>query len=59
MTINDANEIRYLYRTNQITREEAKERIKPFEEYFNVKSKEIAKKYKQRPKLFSFSSFMR
>lgn len=59
MTINDALQVRFLYLTQQITREEAKRQIKPYEEFFNAKSKELAKKYNQRPKLFSFSNFMR
>lgn len=59
MTIYEANEIKALYKMNMITRKEAKERIKPYEEHFNTKSKELAKKYNQKPKLFSFVSFMR
>lgn len=55
----EALEIRYLYRKGKITITEAKERIKPFEKFFNNKSKEIAANYNQKPKLFNFYSFMR
>ena len=54
-----AEEVRLLYRTNQITREDAVLRLKPYEAYFNALSKEIAKKYNQKPYKFNFNSFMR
>lgn len=55
----NALETKALYKANEITREEAKKRLKEFEQYFNAKSKEIANKYGLKPKLFSFNSFMR
>ncbi|WP_136498825.1 hypothetical protein [Enterococcus faecalis] len=54
-----AENARSLYRSNLITREEAKERIEPFIEAYNKKSKEIAKKFNQKPKTISFVSFLR
>ena len=56
---NKAIETKRLYNTGVITRKEAKEMIKYYEEYYNQKSIEIAKKYNQRPSKFSFNSFMR
>ena len=56
---NMAQEVRYLYRTNQITAEEAKLRLKPYESYYNALSKELAKKYNQKPHEFNFAAFMR
>lgn len=57
--LQDALETRVLYRLGKITQEEAKKRIAPYAELFNSKSRELAKKYGQRPKLFSFAGFMR
>lgn len=54
-----AENARSLYRSNLITREEAKERIEPFIEAYNKKSKEIAKKFNQKPKTISIISFLR
>ena len=54
-----AENARSLYRSNLITREEAKERIEPFIEAYNKKSIEIAKKFNQKPKTISFVSFLR
>jgi hypothetical protein len=48
-----------LYRRGLISREEAKEQIKPYEDYYNGKVVEIAKKYNRKPVKFSFASFMR
>lgn len=50
---------RSLYRAGQITRTEVKEAVAPYEEAFNSKSRELAKKYGQRPRLFSLTSFLR
>lgn len=47
------------YRANIITREEAKEQIMPYIDAVNARSKELAKKYNQRPKLVNFSSYVR
>lgn len=54
-----AREARILYNTGVISREEAKEMIKPYAEAFNKKSAEIAAKYNLKPKKFSFISFVR
>ena len=59
MLIEEANKIRNQYRIGQITRDEAKLAIRPFELLFNKRSIEIAKKYGQISKKFSFNSFMR
>ena len=45
MTINDALQVRFLYLTQQITREEAKRQIKPYEEFFNAKSSRPSRFY--------------
>lgn len=50
---------RALYRTGQISRNEAVEMVAPYINAFNAKSKEIAKKYGQRPKLINFAGFVR
>lgn len=47
------------YRANIITREEAKEQIMPYIDAVNARSKELAKKYNQKPKLVNFSSYVR
>ena len=54
-----ALETKTLYRKGIISREEAKERIKPYEDFYNKKVVELAKKYNQKPVKFNFSSFMR
>ena len=48
-----------LYKTGQISRNEAVEMVAPYINAFNAKSKEISKKYNQRAKLISFATFMR
>ena len=48
-----------MYRLGAITREEAAERIKPYADAFNAKSKEIAKKYHQKPGRFSLAAYLR
>lgn len=50
---------RMLYRSGNATMEEAKELVMPYINLFNKRSKEIAKKYNQRPKFISFNSFCR
>ena len=50
---------RSLYRGGQISRIEAEEEIRPYAEAFNAKSRELAKKYGQRPRLFSITSYLR
>lgn len=54
-----AMEARALYNTGIITQEEARRRVRPYEMRFNEKSRELARKYQQKPKLFSFAAFMR
>lgn len=54
-----ADKARILYKKNFITREEAIAEIKPYIEVFNKKSKAIAKKYNQRPKLLNIASYLR
>lgn len=56
---NKAFETRILYRNGKISIEEAKKELKEYEKHFNEKSIELAKKYNQKPKKFSFNSFMR
>lgn len=55
----NADKARMLYRGNIISRKEAIKDIQPFIESYNTKSKEIAKKYNQRPKTISVISFLR
>ena len=54
-----AFEARKLYKMGYITREEAKALTAEYAEIFNRKSRELARKYGQKPKLFSFAAFMR
>ena len=54
-----AIETRALYRAGAISRKEARERIIPYEEYYNKKVVEIARKYHQKPNRFNFNAFMR
>lgn len=56
---NQAEEARFLYRTNQITLEEAKKRIQPYAEKFNEKSKELAKKYHVKAQRFPMLAYLR
>ena len=55
----EAEATRALYKAGRISHEEAKRRIGPYAEAFNEKSRELARKYNQRAKLFSFASYMR
>lgn len=54
-----AEEYRFLYQTNQISREIAKDNIVPYIDAINKKAKEIAKKYNQKPKEVTFITFIR
>lgn len=47
------------YRLGNITRSEALAMMDEYISEFNVKARELAKKYKQRPRLFNFASFVR
>lgn len=48
-----------LLRVNEISYDEAKKRIMPYINKYNEVSKEKAKKFKVRPLILSFSSFIR
>lgn len=50
---------RDMYKMGVIEREEAKEKVTPYIEMFNKKSKEIAKKYNQKPRTISFAQYCR
>lgn len=50
---------RYLYRLGKISRREALEMMADYIEEFDAKSRELAKKYGVRPKLFKFEAFCR
>lgn len=54
-----AEEYKYLYKTGQISRDDAKLKIMPYIVKFNEKSIEIAKKYGMKPKKISFVTFIR
>lgn len=54
-----AEKAKVLYYNGHITREEAKAQIMPYINAVNERSKELAKKYNQRPKLVNFAGFMR
>ena len=55
----EAEQARAEYRVGCISREEAKERIMPYIEMVNTRSKELATKYNQKYKPVSFSGFIR
>lgn len=50
---------RNLYRMGIIDRNEAKQAIEPYIIAVNERSKELAKKYNQRPRLTNFNAFVR
>lgn len=54
-----AFQARTLYQIGVISRKEAKEKIEPYIEIFNLKAVEIAKKYNLKPKKISFAGFVR
>lgn len=54
-----AEEAKFLYKTNQISREEAKTIIMEYIDTVNEKGKELAKKYNQKYKPVSFIGFLR
>lgn len=47
------------YRSNYISRDEAKEQIMPYLDSVNERSRELAKKYNQKPKLVTFTAYVR
>ena len=51
--------IKYAFMTRQITYEEAKQKAQPIIDEMNIIGKQIAKKYNQRFKPFTFSYLMR
>lgn len=50
---------RIQYRIGVMSKDEAMEFMAGYIEEFNAKSREIAAKYGQRPRLFSFAAFVR
>lgn len=54
-----AEKYKSMYKLNLCTREEAKNNIQPYLDELNKKSKELAKKYNQKPKKINFSSYVR
>ena len=59
-----SEDVRVLYLQGKITREEAREELKEFIEFYNetskrITSKRIAKKYDMKPHKFCFAAFMR
>ena len=56
---NEAEKVRVLLRSGVIDLTEAKVKVKPYIDLVNKKSKEIAKKYNQRPRMVTASSFLR
>lgn len=53
------DEIKYLYNSNQITRDEAYERAKPILDAIDERGRAIAKKHKRKYRPLSFTSLMR
>ena len=47
------------YRIGAMSKKEAMDFMADYIEEFNTKAREIARKYGQRPKLFSFAAFVR
>jgi len=56
---NELEEIKIKFIAKSISYEEAKKQAKPILENYNLKAKEIAKKYKKKPKLLSFVGLFR
>lgn len=55
-----ANKARTAYRAGLISREECNSQVLPYALHFNVKAKEIAKRFGMRPpKPFSITSYLR
>lgn len=50
---------RDMYRAGLIGRDRAREMARAYEEAYNAKARELARKHGVRPRLFSFSSFCR
>lgn len=58
-SVKELRRIRLLLRHGAISYDQAKAQAKPHLEAFNAKAVEIAKKYKVKPRLINFASFMR
>lgn len=56
---NQAEYYRGLYRLGKCSRELAQEKIMPYLDFVNSKSKELCKKYNQRHKDVNFSNYIR
>jgi len=54
-----AMETRELYLAGAIDYKEAQKRLKPYRDWYNQRSAEIAAKYGQKPKRFNFGEFMK
>lgn len=54
-----AFEAKNKFMVGELSRDEAKKFVEPYLEAVNARSKELAKKFNMRPKLVSFSGFMR
>jgi len=54
-----AEEARALYRMGMISKKEAKIIINPYIDAVNEKSRELAKKYQQKPRYVSFEAYCR
>lgn len=57
--IDKLNEIKSLFKTGQISYDEAKIQAEPFIQKINSVAVRIAKEHKMNPKLISFVGFMR
>lgn len=57
--LQQAEEAKFMYQINKITREEAAEKIMPYINEFNDRSKSIAKKYGRKAQVISFAKFCR
>lgn len=55
----NAEKARAEYRMGLISLDEAKKMIKPYKEMFDIKSRELAKKYGVKPRYLSYVSYLR
>lgn len=55
----NAEKARDEYRMGLISLDEAKKMIKPYKEMFDIKSRELAKKYGVKPRYLSYVSYLR
>lgn len=56
---NTAETYRYLYRKGVCSRDVAKLNIQPYLDIANERSKELAKKYNQKPQIIKFYGYVR